>query len=1783
MNTHQTNELATAETLQADAERHRGWVFFLLSTGGITAAFGVVTLLGWVWGWPRLTSFGAGQIPMAPSTAVLFLLYGAAIGLRARPPLSRHTFQLSTTLSCLGTLVALLLFTLSSRGLHWSAEHIALPITGTVGVSPQGYMSPLTAFCFLLSGLSFLASLAKVATPLWRTTLAWGAAGVLSGLCLILLLAYLYGTPLLYGGTLIPPALNTVLAFMVLSLSLLALAYRSAGLFRRASGDNSITGFALVLIFLLLASGIVTTGWLFYRSSAQRYRAEMEHQLSAIAELKVAELTQWRRERLGDGALLLENAALTALVRRFFDKPEDVDAQRQLKVWLGKYAQDSQYDRVLLLDALGTERLTASANPEPVAAHLAQEVATVLQSGRMTLLDFHRGAPDGPIHLGVLVPILDEADAKRPLGAVMLRINPESFLYPFIKRWPTPSLTAETLLVRREGNEAVLLNELRFQTHTALAVRSSLAKTYLPAVKAALGLAGIVEGIDYRGVPVVGDVRAIPESPWFMVTRMDTSEVYGPLHKRLWMALVLIAVLLFGAGAGLGLVWRQQRARFYREQYEMSEESRASELRYRRLFESAKDGILILNAETGMVVEANPFLTQLLGLTHEDFLGKKVWELGFFKDIAANAAKFAELQEKDYVRYENLPLETRDGRKIEVEFVSNVYLVSRQRVIQCNIRDITARKRTERLAKDVLAALNRPNNTKNIIRDILAMIKTQTGIEAVGIRLKVGEDFPYYQTHGFPDDFVQLKNQFCAHDAAGQILHGGQDHPVLACMCGNVICGRIDTKLPYFTAAGSFWTNCATELLATITGAERLARTLNRCHGAGYESVVMIPLRAGTETIGLLQLLDHRRNQLTTELITVMEWLGASVGVALTRMRAEDTVRESKQMIEGIINAIPARVFWKDKQLVYLGCNAVFARDAGFDDSKDIIGKNDYQMGWREQAELYRGDDRQVIESGCAKLLIEEPMTSPAGEILTLLTSKLPLRNAKGEINGILGTYLDISDRKRAETALQESERFAQATVDALSAHIAVLDATGTIIAVNHAWRAFAEANPPFSAKVCVGTNYLSVCDAAQGPDSAEAAASAAGIRAVLSGAQSDFELEYPCHSPETQRWFICRVRRFPGPETARVVVAHENITARKQVEIALQEQERLLSKSQSFGHIGSWHVAMPDHMLWSSETYNVFGVSRNTFTPSIESLTGLIHPDDRMAMRAWIAACGAGTKPAALVFRIITPDGTIRYIRGNGDAEFDAEHKLRHLAGTAQDVTELTLATADQARLATAVDQASEAIMITDLKGLIIYTNPAFEKITGYSRQDVYGQIWHFYDSDKHSEEFYLKMWAALTAGHLWSGHLINRRKDGTRYEEEATISPVRDAKGQIINFVAIKRDVTREVALEMQNQQNAKTEAVGQLAGGVAHDFNNKLQIIMGCSEFLLNEIPPTSPFRTDLLDIQEAAQRSADLTRQLLAFSRQQAITPVLLDLNAAIAGSMKMLRRLIGENIQLHFVPQSDLGYVFMDPSQMDQMLVNLAVNARDAILGTGNIFIEAANRTLQEADCQNKPDFVPPGEYVAVSFRDDGAGMTNEIQARIFEPFFTTKDVGKGTGLGLATVYGIVKQNNGAIGVQSVPGQGTTFTILLPLSSEAAFAAAVAAQERITTGTETVLVVEDERNILLLVQRTLVAQGYKVLTAIRPRLALEVCAQYHEPIHLLLSDVIMPEMSGKELAERIQKFRPGIRVLFMSGYSAAIMEQHGQMPAGLHVLQKPFSTTALAQHIRAALDAPAPGG
>jgi PAS domain S-box-containing protein len=455
------------------------------------------------------------------------------------------------------------------------------------------------------------------------------------------------------------------------------------------------TGYTFLLIFILLSVCILIGGYLGYVNYKENYSVAAEKQLSAVAELKVDQLEDWRKERLGDGLVFYKNDEFSTLVKRFIRNRNDRGAKTGILTWVGQVQSAHRYDLTMLLDMQLNTILVYPENKERVRLEIDQTNIEILLSGNMAFQDFYRNDEDHRIHLKVLVPILDSHSSNRLVAVLALRISPEEHLFPLIKKWPTPSRTSETLIIRRDGSNALFLNDLKFYGDAALNLRIPLAGNDAPAVKAALGQTGIVEGLDYRGVPVIADVRAVPNSPWFIVAKMDVEEMNAPLKERLWMMIVLIGALLGTAGAGVGLVWRRQLGRFHREQYKAAETLRNSEERYRRLFEAARDGILILDAETGMITDVNPFLIEMLGYSHEVFLGKKIWELGLFKDIIANREKFLELQLKEYIRYECLPLETINGQTINVEFVSYVYLVNQCKVIQCNIRDITERKRVE--------------------------------------------------------------------------------------------------------------------------------------------------------------------------------------------------------------------------------------------------------------------------------------------------------------------------------------------------------------------------------------------------------------------------------------------------------------------------------------------------------------------------------------------------------------------------------------------------------------------------------------------------------------------------------------------------------------------------------------------------------------------------------------------------------------------------------------------------------------------------------------------------------------------------------------------------------------------------------------------------------------------------------------------------------------------------------------------------------------------------------
>jgi two-component system cell cycle sensor histidine kinase/response regulator CckA len=1157
---------------------------------------------------------------------------------------------------------------------------------------------------------------------------------------------------------------------------------------------------------------------------------------------------------------------------------------------------------------------------------------------------------------------------------------------------------------------------------------------------------------------------------------------------------------------------------------------------------------------------------------------------------------------------------------------------------------------------------------------------------------------------------------------------------------------------------------------------------------------------------GSVRWAEHRRTLIRDEAGKVIAAEGIIRDITL-RKRAEEELRESKEVIEGILDAMPVRVFWKDKNLVYLGCNAIFARDAGFADPKDLIGKDDYQMGWRDQADAYRADDREVIESGHAKLLKEEPQTTPEGNTITLLTSKLPLRGADGEITGILGTYMEITERKRVEAALLESENELRAMFDLASIGIAQADPfTGRMLRANEKmcaitgysaeellrlrvsditfpddrereWDRFQRVVRGEAADYRIEKRFVRkdgslvwvnvnmtvirredgrpIGTVATIEDITERRGASEALRQSEALFRSYFEspLVGIAMSSTDKRWTqvnhrLCSMLGYPRDELLKMtwtemthpedldanvrsfdrllsgeidhyelekrfvrkdgtiiwtllsagcvrnadgavdhlVVLVEDISERKAAEEALRASERryrqlftsamdgiavadaetgiltdcndaleamvgrsreeLIGRPQAILHppqplrdgLTADFVRSAERLgqivenkvvtragverdveiranlmdldgrpqmmgifrditdrkraaeaLRESEAryrglfeQSPIGIYRTTpdgdildANPALLSMLGYDTLDElrqrklehsgfqpeypRRQFKAMVERAGS---VRGLEARWTRKDGGVLVVRENALAIRDVDGKVLFYEGAVEDVTERTVTESTRRRLAAAVDQAAEAVVVTDSEGTIEYVNPAFERITGYTRDEAIGGNSRLLKSGRHDAPFYRDLWATITGGRPWTGRFVNRRKDGSLYEEEATISPVRDDRGVICNFVAVKRDVTNEIALQQQLVHAQKLETAGHLAAGIAHDFNNLLQALLSQLAVVELRLRGTAGAQKPIEEMSQLVQRGATLTRQLLLFARRGTTSREPLDLNRVVEGAATLLRRVVRENVTVVTALSGEPLPVFADPGQLDQVLMNLAVNASDAMPDGGRLTLRTSG----------------DDSWVRLSVTDVGQGITEEALSHLFEPFFSTKAVGKGTGLGLSVVHGIVTSHGGTVEVASQPGVGATFTIVLPRHApeELRTAETGADTGEIPAGRgERILLVEDEdgaRQGLLEVLGTL---GYVVTAAASGE---EAGVLPSEPRYdLLLTDFLLPGISGTDLAVGLRARWPGLKVVMMSGYAEDDMLQRLGARSSVKFLQKPFGVAALALALRRVLD------
>ncbi|MBI5674788.1 MAG: PAS domain S-box protein [Nitrospirae bacterium] len=805
---------------------------------------------------------------------------------------------------------------------------------------------------------------------------------------------------------------------------------------------------------------------------------------------------------------------------------------------------------------------------------------------------------------------------------------------------------------------------------------------------------------------------------------------------------------------------------------------------------------------------------------------------------------------------------------------------------------------------------------------------------------------------------------------------------------------------------------------------------------------------------------------------------------------------------------------------------------------------------------------RERILSGESFTGVEVKRMRKDGSYLDVMLSTAPVYDQNGRITGIIGMLTDITEKKKAEEALRESEenlRLYQTLIDQSYDSVEVVDPeTGCILNVNK--------------KTCADLGYsreellsMKVFDIdpmvkpSDFPKIMEELRRTGG--GVWNGVHlrkdgSTFPVEVSLNLVQLDRCYIVAVAR--------------DMTERKKSEEALREKELLLSDSQQIAHIGSWKYDMTGRITWSDETYRIYGVSPNTFTPTPESFINLIHPDDRPAMQAWLNDCLSGGKPGELEFRSILPDGTVRFIMGRGELKYDAENRPTYMSGTAQDITERKKM--DEQIFQIKQDWEDTFNILTDMITVhdadfnIIRYNTAAEKILGLSFLNIKKEkCYQFYHGTECAPagcpSCLTFKTGVLSTVELFEPHL-------NMFIEIRAI-PRLDSEHKIIGLIHVVRDITEHKKFENHIRQSQKMEAVGQLAGGVAHDFNNIITAIIGYASVMKMKAGEDESLRGLIDQVLSASEKAANLVRSLLAFSRKQISNPEPVKINEIIKSIEKLLSMSVGEDIELKIELTEDL-IVTADIVQMEQVMMNLCSNARDAISGKGTITIKTGAVELTR-DFITAHGYGEEGRYALIAVSDTGVGMEENIRERIFEPFFTTKAFGKGTGLGLSIAYGIIKQHNGYITCQSEPGKGATFNIYLPVFKPAMEEIKSLKLAEPAGSAGTILFAEDEGGFRKLTRQMLESSGYNVIEAFDGLDAVDKFKENND-IDLLLFDIIMPRLSGKEAYDRIRKIRPDVKVLFISGYPADFTSQYGALEEGMNFISKPVMPAALLRKI-----------
>ncbi len=918
-----------------------------------------------------------------------------------------------------------------------------------------------------------------------------------------------------------------------------------------------------------------------------------------------------------------------------------------------------------------------------------------------------------------------------------------------------------------------------------------------------------------------------------------------------------------------------------------------------------------------------------------------------------------------------------------------------------------------------------------------------------------------------------------------------------------------------------------------------------------------------------------------------------SVGLDITdRKRAEAALRESQALMRAVVDSVPAVINVKDLDGRYVLVNAFMAEQVG-QPAEWFTGRSPAEIYRPDYVDALRAREQQVIDSGERLGFFEDEFIEPDGSRSWWFACKSPLLDADGRVKYLVSVGLDITERKRAAEALAENRTLLRAIIDTVPATINVKDRDGRYVLLN-AYQAAWHGKPvdwfPGRSPEDV---YVDVDYARRIRETDR--------QVIASGSGTGFhEIEYPEPSGGKSQWLMSRAPIFDESGNVRHIVAVGlDISDRKRIEQQLRESEGLLRRAQRIARLGHY-VLVPSvgaaeardyECRYSPGVADILGVGLEELAVTDREFVGrFVHPEDRARLMATheqfvdaLSASGRAPSDHRAEYRILRSDGEVRTIFEvveNVDAE---DGSLRYIMGTMQDITERKRAEAvlreSERRFRSLADSIPALIWMSDVNGGCIFVNRRWTEHTGRSLDQELGRG---FEDNIHPEDLERTLpqeAATFAERRLHSEEYRLRGRDGEYRWFLDTMVPRFSAADEYLGHVGVLIDIDERRRLEEQLRQSQKMEAVGQLTGGVAHDFNNLLTVVIGNLERIQEH--RDDPRKVDALAVMafQAAQRGAELVQRLLAFSRKQTLMPTDIQPNRLVAGLTDLLRRTLGESIEVALRLSDSAWPATADPAQLENALLNLAINARDAMSGGGRLLIETGNAILDAADVAQIPEAVA-GSYVLLTVSDNGAGMTPDVLERACQPFFTTKEVGKGTGLGLSMVYGFAKQSGGHLKIESEVGRGTTVKLYLTRARGANVAAGQPATAEMPGGGETILVVEDNEHVCRFVAAQLGGLGYAVIAATTGEAALDLI-ESGRPIDLLFSDVMLPgSFNGPRLLQEARRRRPELKALFTSGYAADALLHRQLHEGGVRLLRKPYRHHDLAHHVRTALDAEA---